>query len=94
MDLLMAQLESDSIAHSLDLSDDDILRNLSDKCVRSVNGAIRATPCTHKKSCSQPAPQQQGKHGGGTEGMEDEGKRTATTALKGREGKNWMKQAG
>ena len=42
MDLLMAQLEHDSIAPTLDLSDDDILRNLSDKCVRSVNGMCKS----------------------------------------------------
>ena len=38
----MAQLEHDSIAPTLDLSDDDILRNLSDKCVRSVNGMCKS----------------------------------------------------
>ncbi|TFY67656.1 hypothetical protein EVJ58_g1501 [Rhodofomes roseus] len=40
IDLLMARLASPSIADDLSLQDDELLRNLDDRCVRSLNGSF------------------------------------------------------
>ena len=38
MDLLLARLALSSIPDDLSLQDDDLLRNLDERCVRSLNG--------------------------------------------------------
>ena len=38
MDMLFARLSNSTIADDLDLKDDSILRDLDEKCVRSLNG--------------------------------------------------------
>lgn len=43
IDLLMARLALSSIPDDLSLQDDNLLRNLDERCVRSLNGL---TPCT------------------------------------------------
>ena len=44
IDLVFAQLNMQSIPEDLDLSDDNLLRNLDDKSVRSLNGQRIGSP--------------------------------------------------
>lgn len=39
IDFTMARLALSTIPEDLDLSDDNLLRNLDERCVRSLNGA-------------------------------------------------------
>lgn len=39
--MLFARLSFSTIPEDLDLKDDSILRNLDEKCVRSLNGRIK-----------------------------------------------------
>ena len=38
LDLLMARLDLSSVPSNLSLKDDNLLRNLDERCVRSLNG--------------------------------------------------------
>lgn len=40
LDFLMARLALSSIPDDLSLKDDNLLRNLDERCVRSLNGAV------------------------------------------------------
>lgn len=40
IDFLMARLALSSIPDNLSLQDDNLLRNLDDRCVRSLNGTV------------------------------------------------------
>lgn len=40
LDFLMARLALSSIPDNLSLKDDNLLRNLDERCVRSLNGAV------------------------------------------------------
>ena len=42
IDLVFAKLELASVPDQLELRDDNLLRNLDERCVRSLNGAIHA----------------------------------------------------
>lgn len=44
IDFTMARLALSAIPEDLDLSDDNLLRNLDERCVRSLNGMLNA-PC-------------------------------------------------
>ena len=41
IDLVMARLALSTIPDDLSLQDDNLLRNLDERCVRSLNGALR-----------------------------------------------------
>ena len=40
LDFLMARLALSSVPDNLSLQDDDLLRNLDERCVRSLNGGF------------------------------------------------------
>ncbi len=42
IDFLMARLALSSIPEDLSLADDNLLRNLDDRCVRSLNGSAHS----------------------------------------------------
>lgn len=42
MDILFARLALRVVPENLDLTDDSLLKNLDPKCVRSLNGTIKA----------------------------------------------------
>lgn len=44
VDFLMARLALSSIPDDLSLQDDNLLRNLDDRCIRSLNGAPHLMP--------------------------------------------------
>lgn len=46
--MLFARLSFSTIPDDLDLKDDSILRNLDEKCVRSLNGKIKEKNYKHK----------------------------------------------
>ena len=49
LDFLMARLALSSVPDNLSLQDDDLLRNLDERCVRSLNGKfLRFLPCLSK----------------------------------------------
>lgn len=47
MDLLLARLALSSIPDDLSLQDDDLLRNLDERCVRSLNGECSWEPSVY-----------------------------------------------
>lgn len=46
--MLFARLSFSTIPDDLDLKDDSILRNLDEKCVRSLNGKLKEKNYKHK----------------------------------------------
>jgi len=53
LDFLMARLALSSIPDDLSLQDDNLLRNLDERCVRSLGGKLCATYCLMMLICAQ-----------------------------------------
>lgn len=49
--MLFARLSFSTIPEDLDLKDDSILKNLDQKCVRSLNGRILIRKYSKNKKC-------------------------------------------
>jgi poly(A) polymerase len=45
LDFLMARLALSSIPDDLSLKDDNLLRNLDERCIRSMNGGFASYTC-------------------------------------------------